>query len=99
MGHQGGRAAAVGLAGPISELTHSDRSQVHVWVFYSKDARLENLRKLENEASPTNFEQFVVGFNQASARILMADLGGGKGEIETKIKGMFMLQKCRKCPF
>jgi hypothetical protein len=43
----------------------------------------------QNHATPAKFEDFMMGFNQATERFTMIDVGNSKEAADSKIKGVY----------
>lgn len=70
----------------VGDLGHE---KFHIWVylFYNKRGLLETFSRVGLSATRLKFDEFIIGFNQASERFLMVDVGGSKEAADAKIKG------------
>lgn len=90
-GYQGGRVAAQEITKTIAE--HLTKEEVHVYgrlsfwitIYLSKSEVLEALLS-RNMCTEGQFNSFIAGFSQASARFSVVDVGCGKEYVELKIK-------------
>ncbi|KAJ7068134.1 hypothetical protein C8F01DRAFT_592893 [Mycena amicta] len=84
-GRQGGDKAARMLSDSIIQFLNENYGynayQLWVYVFYNKHGLASTLGFVDN-----SFDRFVLGFNQATRRFIMADVGDGKEAADTKIK-------------
>lgn len=61
--------------------------QLWVYVFYNKRGLADTFGKAGLLTVKRNFDEFVLGFNQATERFLMVDVGGAKEAADAKVKG------------
>lgn len=61
--------------------------QLWVYVFFNKRGLTEAFGRFGNTMVKAKFEDFYMGFNQASEKFLMVDVGSGKEAADAKIKG------------
>ncbi|KAF7301397.1 hypothetical protein MIND_00704900 [Mycena indigotica] len=84
-GRPGGAKAAQMLSNTIIKFLKdeygSNPYQLSVYVFYNKSGLLDALGFTNK-----SLEEFVVGFNQATRRFLMVDVGDGKEAADAKMK-------------
>lgn len=86
-GKAGGRLAATQLTRGITEYEPSTRGQVWLTVYCNKTGLLDVLRR-HNKCTAKEFDDFVLGFNQASPLFSIVDVGGMKEAADAKIRGM-----------
>jgi len=87
-GRQGGHHAALTLTDSITQYLHANvganQYQIWVYVFFNKGGLYSILPfDVRNK-----LEDFIVGFNQASERFMMVDVGAGKEAADAKVKGL-----------
>lgn len=91
-GAQGGRKAAENFTKAVAQelvqqsLIGFERLSFWVTIYLNKRAVMARLAR-EGIASPEQFEDFLVGFGQASPRFLIMDVGPGREQTEVKVKG------------
>lgn len=61
--------------------------QLWVYVFLNKRGLMDTFGREGMGSLKSKFEDFIWGFNQASERFLMVDVGGAKEAADSKIKG------------
>lgn len=106
-GQKGGHTAAQILSD--STLQHLAANygprafQLWVYVFFNKRGLTDTFRRSGLTALIGKFEDFVMGFNQATERFLMVDVGNTKEAADAKLKGPHVftrhLMKCPHCFF
>lgn len=90
MGNEGGRQAASMLRDAIQEtLSSLGQFQLWVYVFYNHGGLASVLGKSGYLDAKRAFHEFVCGFNQASERFIMVDVGYGKEAADAKVKGRY----------
>lgn len=91
-GHFGGLKAAEKLSDAMNEYlsTKHGINQIQLWVyvFYNKQGLVDTYGRANLLEAKENFDEFVLGFNQAAERFIMVDVGGSKEAADTKLKGM-----------
>ena len=94
-GKLGGRQAAMLLTKGITDYATtsvdaelSGRGQVWLTVYWNKSGLLNTLMR-HDICNVEQFEDFVLGFNQASPLFSIVDVGNIKEAADTKIKGAF----------
>lgn len=87
-GHDGGRDAAKMLADALRDYLQGHPAEVLVYVFYNRSGLLTALSTAGMPEARAGFDSFVTGFNQASKRFLMVDVGHGKEVADAKVRGM-----------
>lgn len=89
-GRQGGYDAARLLVDFLQSYLNEKFGQNHyqfwIYVFFNKRGLMEALGRSSLSPLRSKLEDFVVGFNQASTRIVMLDVGFGKEEADGKVK-------------
>ncbi|KAJ7068901.1 hypothetical protein B0H15DRAFT_139397 [Mycena belliarum] len=89
-GQKGGHAAAQRLADATFQHiagTYGPRVlQLWVYVFFNKRGLLDAFRRAGLAALAGKFDDFVMGFNQATERFLMVDVGTTKEAADAKLK-------------
>ncbi|KAF9076001.1 hypothetical protein BDP27DRAFT_1211668, partial [Rhodocollybia butyracea] len=89
-GQAGGLLAAQKLSDSIiqhlSEKYGSHQYQLWVHVFLNKKGLTETFGRLGSPLLKSNFEEFITGFNQATERFSMLDVGNAKEAADAKIK-------------
>lgn len=65
----------------------SSRGQIWLTVYCNKSGLLETLTN-NNVCTAEQFENFVIGFNQAAPLFSFVDVGSGKERADEKIKGL-----------
>ncbi|KAJ3569508.1 hypothetical protein NP233_g5002 [Leucocoprinus birnbaumii] len=91
LGRKGGENAARDLADHVQNYFKSNDSsqffQSRVYIFFNKQGLGKALRtKGHLEDAPAKLDEFQIGFNTASPRFLMVDVGGGKEAADHKVK-------------
>ena len=89
-GRAGGQSAAKMLSDATEQFLLSnsiDQYQLWVYVFLNKRGLLETFRKAGLYGPKEGFDNFMIGFNKASDKFLMVDVGDGKEAVDAKIKG------------
>lgn len=90
-GRQGGYDAARLLVDSLQSHLKEDFGENHyqfwIYVFFNKKGLMDALGRSSLSPLRSKLEDFVVGFNQASTRIVMLDVGFGKEEADGKVKG------------
>lgn len=99
-GQSGGRKAAMllrqGLTDHMStlETDHSGpRGEIWLNIYCNKKGLTETLTN-NDVCTAEQFEQFVMGFNQAAPLFSFVDVGIGKEAADSKIKGEFSASRC-----
>jgi len=90
LGQNGGHRAASKLSESIKDYIGSlneNDFQLSVYIFFNKRGLLETFHRCGYHSARSRLEDFVVGFNQASERFIMVDVGNGKEAADSKIKG------------
>jgi len=91
-GQSGGHRAAKMLSEATAQYLDShcglNQFQLWVYVFFNKRGLLDTFARSGLGMLKANFEDFIMGFNQAAERFLMVDVGSGKEAADAKIKGM-----------
>ncbi|KAJ7848868.1 hypothetical protein B0H14DRAFT_2767052 [Mycena olivaceomarginata] len=89
-GLKGGHAAAQLLSDStlhcIAANYDSRAIQLWVYVFFNKRGLIDTFRRAGFAALTGQFEDFVLGFNQATERFLMVDVGSTKEAADAKLK-------------
>ncbi|KAJ7708978.1 hypothetical protein B0H17DRAFT_1031419 [Mycena rosella] len=89
-GQKGGHAAAQLLADATFQhiVTHYGPRVLQLWVyvFFNKRGLTDTFRRAGLAALISNFEEFVMGFNQSTERFLMIDVGNMKEAADAKLK-------------
>ncbi|KAJ7780175.1 hypothetical protein DFH07DRAFT_794069 [Mycena maculata] len=89
-GQKGGHAAAQLLSDSTMHClttNHGPRTlQLWVYVFFNKRGLIETFRRAGFIPLISKFEDFVMGFNQATERFLMVDVGNTKEAADAKLK-------------
>ncbi|KAJ7623799.1 hypothetical protein FB45DRAFT_115625 [Roridomyces roridus] len=89
-GQKGGHAAAKQLSDATLQWLTANYDprpvQLSVYVFFNKRGLVEALRRSGFAIAIAKFEEFVTGFNQASERFLMVDVGTTKEAADAKLK-------------
>ncbi|KAJ7483296.1 hypothetical protein FB451DRAFT_1234011 [Mycena latifolia] len=89
-GQKGGHAAAQLLADSTFQhliVNYGSRVlQLWVYVFFNKRGLIETFRRAGLTTLISKFEDFVMGFNQATERFLMVDVGNMKEAADAKLK-------------
>jgi hypothetical protein len=92
-GLKGGHAAAQLLSDStlqyIAANYDSRALQLWVYVFFNKRGLTDTFRRAGFAALTGQFEDFVLGFNQATERFLMVDVGSTKEAADAKLKGPY----------
>ncbi|KAJ7065410.1 hypothetical protein C8F01DRAFT_1125531 [Mycena amicta] len=89
-GQKGGHAAAQRLSDETKQalVEHYGARAYHLWVyvFLNKQGLLNTFRRSGLFALNNKLDEFVAGFNQATERFLMIDVGGMKEAADVKLK-------------
>jgi len=93
-GRQGGQFAARELA---AQIQHYLADQQHapcplpmelcIYIFLHKKGLVDALGRAGYTTEKSNFDDFLAGFNQAGQRFIMVDVGAGKENADSKLKG------------
>lgn len=102
-GQAGGHFAAQKLSDYAAQYLSTNYAlnqfQLWVYVFYNKRGLMDAFGRAGLGASRAKFDDFAMGFNQATERFLMVDVGGGKEAADAKIKGsglFFTMTSCHR---
>lgn len=87
-GQDGGRAAAKMITDALREHLQGRQVEFLVSVFYNKSGLMSALSTGGMPEARAGFDNFVTGFNQASKRYLMVDVGYGKEVADAKLRGV-----------
>ncbi|KAI0796542.1 hypothetical protein C8Q75DRAFT_802236 [Abortiporus biennis] len=89
-GQAGGLSVATRLTEAIRGHVPSEKHPYHLyaWIFYNRSGLLETLKKYSKENARKGFDDFVLGFNRASERFLMTDVGSGKEAVDSKLRAI-----------
>ncbi|KAJ6568366.1 hypothetical protein DFH09DRAFT_1155218 [Mycena vulgaris] len=89
-GQKGGHAAAQLLANSIFQYLVTSYGprvlQLWVYVFFNRRGLTDTFRRAGLKALISKFDDFVMGFNQATERFLMVDVGNTKEAADAKLK-------------
>ncbi|KAJ6629144.1 hypothetical protein B0H10DRAFT_1904277 [Mycena sp. CBHHK59/15] len=89
-GQQGGQLAACKLSDSILQhltVLHGVGSyQLWVYMFYNKRGLTDTFGRVGLGSLAHNFDDFVLGFNQATERFIMVDVGSTKEAADAKLK-------------
>ncbi|KAJ6580872.1 hypothetical protein B0H19DRAFT_1112671 [Mycena capillaripes] len=89
-GQRGGHAAAQLLSDSTLQFIAANYDsrplQLWVYVFFNKRGLIDTFRRANFTALIGKFEDFVMGFNQATERFLMVDVGNTKEAADAKLK-------------
>lgn len=98
LGQSGGHKAAKQLSDSIKEyilsLGEIRQFQLSVYIFFNKRGLLDTFGRCSYHSAKLRLEDFVTGFNQATERFIMVDVGSGKEAADSKIKGMPAIALC-----
>jgi len=61
--------------------------QLCVYIFLNKRGLCDAYSRFGFPQAKAKFEDFMIGFNQATERFMMVDVGGAKEAADAKIKG------------
>ena len=86
-GKKGGHEAASLLTGSIKSDLDPHQFQLHVHVFHNRRGLINTLKRAGYGDAAAMFDDFVVGFNQASERFAMIDAGELKEGSDHKMRG------------
>ncbi|XP_006460197.1 hypothetical protein AGABI2DRAFT_191961 [Agaricus bisporus var. bisporus H97] len=90
LGQSGGHQAAIKLSDSIKDhilsLDEIDQFQLSVFVFFNKKGLFDTFYRCSFHSAKARLDDFVAGFNQASDRFVMVDVGSGKEAADSKIK-------------
>jgi hypothetical protein len=90
-GHEGGCDAAQTLTESVQKyiLSQFSLDQFQLWthVFLNKRGLSDALGRSNLWSAKAKLDDFMIGFNQASGRFSMVDVGPGKEVADAKIKG------------
>lgn len=91
LGHAGGQKAAVALSEGIKEhlrtLGDTCQVQISVYIFFNKQGLSKTLGHCSYHGARIRFDDFVAGFNQATERFMMIDVGSDKEAADSKMRG------------
>jgi hypothetical protein len=73
--------------GISKNLPGAEQCQLYVWIFLNKKGLVETFRRCGKENARSNFDHFVQGFNSASERFAIIDVGYGKEAVDAKLRG------------
>lgn len=89
-GQVGGQKAAIMLLEGIKEhmlsLGDNRQFQISVYIFFNRQGLTKTLGYCGHPAARVHFDDFVVGFNQATERLLMVDVGSDKEAADSKMR-------------
>ncbi|KAJ6509955.1 hypothetical protein C8R47DRAFT_774581 [Mycena vitilis] len=89
-GQQGGNLAARSLSDSITQFLSSNYGakpyQLWVYLFYNRRGLTDTFNRVGLGSLNKMFEDFVVGFNQATERFTMVDVGSTKEAADVKLK-------------
>jgi len=89
-GQKGGHTAAQLLSDATLQHTAANYDsralQLWVYVFFNKRGLIDTFRRAGFAALIGKFEDFIMGFNQATERFLMVDVGSTKEAADAKLK-------------
>ncbi|KXN86378.1 hypothetical protein AN958_10240 [Leucoagaricus sp. SymC.cos] len=89
-GQAGGRKAAALLLESIKEHVSSlgelHQFQTSVYIFFNKRGLAETLSRCGHPSARVRFEEFISGFNQATERFMMVDVGSDKEAADSKLR-------------
>lgn len=90
LGHAGGQKAAVVLSEGIKQhlrtLGDTCQVQISVYIFF-KQGLSKTLGHCSYHGARIRFDDFVAGFNQATERFMMIDVGSDKQAADSKMRG------------
>jgi hypothetical protein len=90
-GLQGGHLAARLLSDSITQFLSTNYGakpyQLWVYLFYNRRGLTDTFNRVGLGSLNKTFEDFVVGFNQATERFTMVDVGSTKEAADVKLKG------------
>ena len=88
-GLAGGHKAASLLSEYVMQyLPGRSQHQLWVYVFLNKRGMADTLNRSSRNIPKYKLDDFIIGFNQAAERFIMADVGHGKEVADAKIKGV-----------
>ena len=99
-GQTGGLNAAQRLVEHIKEYLLDEDSlssstyELFIYCFLHKKGLVETLAKAGYADASEQFDEFVTGFNQAGHRFLMVDVGSGKENADSKLRGRSLAVTC-----
>jgi hypothetical protein len=92
LGQSGGHKAAIKLSDSIKEhirsLNEINQFQLSVFVFFNKKGLFDTFNRCGYHSAKVRLDDFIEGFNQASERFVMVNVGSGKEAADSKIKGI-----------
>ena len=87
-GKEGGQRAASKLSdGIIQSLPGRNNHHLWVYVFLNKKGLSDTLGRVSKFTAKLRLDDFIIGFNHASERFIMADVGYAKEGADAKIRG------------
>jgi hypothetical protein len=87
-GKEGGQRAASNLSdGIIQSLPGRNNHHLWVYVFLNKKGLSDTLGRVSKLTAKQRLDDFIIGFNHASERFVMADVGYAKEGADAKIRG------------
>ncbi|KXN86379.1 hypothetical protein AN958_10241, partial [Leucoagaricus sp. SymC.cos] len=90
LGQNGGHKAASRLSESIKDhirsLDENHQFQLSVYIFFNKRGLTDTFNRCNYHSARIRLEDFVTGFNQASEKFIMVDVGNGKEAADSKIK-------------
>jgi hypothetical protein len=96
LGQAGGQKAATLLLDGVKEyilsLGETRQLQISVYIFFNKRGLTETLSRCGHHSARVRFDEFITGFNQATERFMMVDVGGDKEAADSKMRGKSTLQ-------
>jgi hypothetical protein len=91
-GQSGGHRAATMLSEAAGQYLSSNygitQFQLWAYVFVNKRGLLDTFARAGLGMLKAKFDDFIMGFNQASERFMIVDVGSGKEAADAKIKGV-----------
>ncbi|KAF9451614.1 hypothetical protein P691DRAFT_662752, partial [Macrolepiota fuliginosa MF-IS2] len=90
LGQSGGHKVASQLSESIKthilSLDEIRQFQLSVYVFFNRRGLADTFNRCGHHAAKARLEDFITGFNQATERFMMVDVGSGKEAADAKIK-------------
>ncbi|KAF8323732.1 hypothetical protein DL93DRAFT_7123 [Clavulina sp. PMI_390] len=89
-GKYGGQMAAVALSKAFTDVTDK-RMRLHAIIYLNRNGLSELLYSNNIIQQKSDFDEFIVGFNQASPLLSIIDVGPGKEAADAKVREMLKL--------
>lgn len=99
-GQTGGHKAASMLSDSIKhQFPGRPHLEISVYAFFNQFGLAAKFGRISKYEAKNSLGEFMTGFNQASERFIIADVGYAKEGADAKIKGQLLIELCRPLGF